>query len=463
MGIIIVNIFSIIFETITSGYIRLLICSRISTNHIDKKQKLILFISIFLRAILCTILKNYAPTLNTIIYLIIDTIILKILLKLTYIKSLLIVIANMSILAITEIISVYLVMFIFNTTMENVLIEPIKLACTTIFQFLLIILSIYSYFKITKTKPINLDFFNDITNKQLLTLAALLIVYIFPPMLIFVLNSYTYPISLLIINSLQFVLIFVISFVFVKSRVEHEKTQSELFTSELHNKTLIGLVDGVRTLKHDYNNIIQSLNGYVLTKQYDKLQVHIKSLLKECNTVNNLSLIDPKIFNEPAIYGIVGSKYFLALEKDIPFELDIITNIAKINFPIPDLSRILGILLDNALEATSKCKDPYIRLEMHFDKRKYADVIKIYNSYDTSVNIEIENIFKKGYSTKEVKSGIGLWEVSKLVNKNPHSQIYASIENDKFVQTLIIENAAVEDLVENELQIEDENNTLQLE
>ena len=87
-------------------------------------------------------------------------------------------------------------------------------------------------------------------------------------MLIFITNSYTYPISLLIINSIQFILICIIAFVFIKNRVEHEKTQSELFTTELHNKTLVGLVDGVRTLKHDQNNIIQSLNGYMLTKQY---------------------------------------------------------------------------------------------------------------------------------------------------------------------------------------------------
>ena len=228
------------------------------------------------------------------------------------------------------------------------------------------------------------------------------------------------------------------------NRVEYEKTQSELFTTELHNKTLVGLVDGVRTLKHDQNNIIQSLNGYVLTKQYDKLQDHIKVLLKECGSVNTLAIIDPKIINEPAIYGIVGSKYFLATEKNITFELEIITDVAKINFPMPDLSRILGILLDNAIEATTKSDDPYIRVEMHFDKRKCANIIKIYNSYDTSIEIDIEKIFKKGYSTKEVKSGIGLSEVNKLINKNPNSQIYASIVKDKFVQTLIIEKNDVE-------------------
>jgi len=444
MGILIVNIFSIIFETLIGSYIILLFYNKLEKQQFNKKQIILLFSGILFRAILCTILKNYIPGINTIISIIIEALLISLVLKLNIFKSLLMIIAKMCIFAITEIIAVYLVMFIFSTTMEGVLSAPSKLLCTTVFHFILITLLITAYHKLTKTKPINLGFFEDINNKQILTLAALLIVYIFPQMLIFIANSYTYPIPLLAINSIQFVLIFIIAFIFVKSRVEHEKTQSELFISELHNKTLVGMVDGVRTMKHDHNNIIQALNGYVLTKQYDALKDHIKVLLKECNSVNNLALIDPKIFNQPAIYGIVGSKYFLAAEKNITFDLDIVTNVATINFPVPDLSRILGILLDNAIEATLKSQDPYIRLEMHYDKRKCADVIKIYNTYDTSINIEIDNIFKKGYSTKEVKSGIGLWEVKKLISKKPHSQIIPAIEGDKFVQTIIIEKSDIE-------------------
>ena len=107
---------------------------------------------------------------------------------------------------------------------------------------------------------------------------------------------------------------------------------------------------------------------------------------------------------------------------------------------MPDLSRILGILLDNAIEATSKLdNNKYIKLEMRFDSKKYADVIRIYNTYDTSIQINTADIFKKGYSSKKVKSGIGLWEVQKLIKKSGNSQIFACIEKEKFVQNIIIE------------------------
>ena len=441
MGLLIVNIFSIIVQAIASTYIMLLLDNKITYLTANKKQTIMTLFLLLIETILSTLLKNYIPGINTLISLIIETLIVSIVLKTKIINSILIVIGNMCIFAITEIISVYLFMFLLNTTMNAILSSPIKLLCASIFQFLLIAGLIYAYYKITKKKPIDFGFFKNITNNQLLLFIALLVVFIFPQMFMFISKSYTYPIPLLVINSLQFILMFVISFVLVKNIVVSEKAQADLYISEIHNKTLVGMVDGIRTLKHDYNNIMQSLNGYCLTKQYDKLQDHIRLLLRECANVNNLDMINPDVFNDPAIYGIIGSKYFLAEERNVNFDFDIVTNIAKINFPKAYLSRILGILLDNAIEAAQKSDDPYVRLEMHYDRRKNADTIRVLNTYDTSINIDLTEIFKKGFSTKEVKSGIGLWEVKKLINKNPNSQIYASVDGKHFVQTLVIEHA----------------------
>lgn len=281
---------------------------------------------------------------------------------------------------------------------------------------------------------------NSINKKTLISIIAILTLCILPQFIIYVLNQYNYPAYFLILNSLQMIIVCIVIFTSFKNSMEKEKAENDLLAANLHNKTMTGMVDGVKKLKHDYNNIMQALNGYVSTKQYDKLQEHINSVIGECNEINTLSVISPKIFNDPAIYGIVGAKYFMAIEKDIKFELDITTNVANINFSMPDLSRILGILLDNAIEATSKLdNNKYIKLEMRFDSKKCADVIRVYNTYDTSIQINTADIFKKGYSSKKVKSGIGLWEVQKLVKKSNNSQIFACVEKEKFIQNIIIE------------------------
>lgn len=307
-------------------------------------------------------------------------------------------------------------------------------------QMLIVVITVTIMRLIVKKKLNFKEIFSWYNKKQLIIIISLILICLFPQFVVFVLNEYNYPTYFLILNSIQIIIICIVIFSSFKKAMEKEKAKSDLTTITLHNKTMTGMVDGVRKLKHDYNNIMQALNGYMSTKQYDKLQAHINSVIGECSDINNLSVINPKIFNDPAIYGIVGAKYFTAIEKDIKFELDISTNIANINFSMPDLSRILGIILDNAMEATTKLeKGRYIKLEMRFDNKKCADIIRVYNTYDTSININTKDVFKKGYSSKEVKSGIGLWEVKKLIDKSGNSQIYASIERNQFIQNIIIE------------------------
>lgn len=428
-----------IIQTFLCGYTVYSISKFFVSEPFSKKQNILLIITSLLGVTFSLIVKNYIPTVNMVTCMVVFILISHFILKITWLKSLLIAILSMTYAAITEIICFFIGIITFNAEVSELTNQPLISIALSLLQCILSFVVLNALHFVTNKKT-NIQYvLGNISYKQILAFSVALALCIFPQMIIFVLTDYSYPTVFLIINSLQFILICIFLFVYLKKSVEHEKTQSDLFTSELHNKTLVGMVDGVRTLKHDYNNIMQALNGYVSTKQYDKLQNHINGVLEECNIVNSLAVIDPKIFNDPAIYGIVGSKFFLANEQNLPFEFDIVTNIAEIQFPMPDLSRILGILLDNAMEATKKAKKPLIRLEMKFDKRKCADVIRVVNTYDTSINIDLEAIYKKGFSTKKVKSGIGLWEVKKLVSKVRNAQVYATIENDKFVQNLIIE------------------------
>ena len=376
-------------------------------------------------------------------FLIIDPIVLILimfLLKQNFVKSLAITLLNILSLIITELIAAFTCMSIFKITSNTLLSNWIYSSIALVMQYVL-------FFGITKIINIIVKNKKDIKYllshiniKTLVSVSVILLLCTLPQFLIYIVNRYNYPIYFLILNSIQMIIVCIILFSSFKNSMEKEKAKSDLVTMNLHNKTMTGLVDGVRKLKHDYNNIMQALNGYVSTKQYDKLQEHLNSVLGECGNINTLSIITPKVFNDPAIYGIVGAKYFLAIEKDIKFDIDVTTNIAKIQFSMPDLSRILGIILDNAIEATEKLeKNRYIKLEMRFDNKKCADIIRIYNTYDTSVHINTQDIFKKGFSSKKIKSGIGLWEVKKLIDKSINSQIYASIEKGKFIQSIIIE------------------------
>lgn len=408
--------------------------------HFSKKQIAIFFISLVALFEIGCLTRGIFTFFNLIVIYPTVFLLSVFLLKLNIIQSISIIVTNIIALIITELIAVFTTMSILKIDSNTFVNSWIYLTIALTIQYTLFFAIVKITNTISKNKTNFRDLLESINTKTVITVLSILALCICPQFIIYVINKYNYPTHFLFLNSIQMIMICIVIFISFKNAMEKEKAKSDLMTITLHNKTMTGMVDGVRKLKHDYNNIMQALNGYVSTKQYDKLQAHINSVIGECSDINNLSVINPKVFNEPAIYGIVGAKYFTAIDKDIKFELDISTNISKINFSMPDLSRILGIILDNAMEATSKLeKGKYIKLEMRYESKKCADIIRVYNTYDTNVHINIQDIFKKGYSSKEVKSGIGLWEVKKLINKSGNSQIYANLDKNLFIQNIIIE------------------------
>ncbi|MGN1012241.1 MAG: sensor histidine kinase [Clostridia bacterium] len=211
--------------------------------------------------------------------------------------------------------------------------------------------------------------------------------------------------------------------------------------SEKNTRRLCKIIDDLKIVKHDYSNILQTLNGYVITKQYDDLEKHIKRLINESKQINFTELINPNVFNQPAVYGIIDSKYFDALEKNIKVNVDVATNIREINFDFIDLSRVLGILLDNAIEASEKTQSKEMSIEFTYNPKKEADIIEIKNSINPNANIDINKIFNKGASSKKKKSGLGLWEVKNIISSTSNSKIYTNINDTTFSQTIVIEKS----------------------
>lgn len=97
---------------------------------------------------------------------------------------------------------------------------------------------------------------------------------------------------------------------------------------------------------------------------------------------------------------------------------------------IYEFARILGILLDNSIEASKDCEQKIINITFRDDTKNKRQLIIIENTY-TNKNIDTEKIFEKGMSGKKDHTGLGLWEVRKIIKKNNNANLYTS-KTDKF-------------------------------
>lgn len=333
---------------------------------------------------------------------------------------------------ISDYISELILMIILKCTLDDILTIPI--------YFLLTIILIYMIFAliIILIKTIKTRKFPTMFGKMSLKTSIILnlILGVFTMVLeSYLLSIYTdlipFELSLIIIITLM--LYFSISMYSIIRTNTLEKTKADLENEILYNKTLTVLHDNIRGFKHDFNNIVQSIGGYIALKDMSGLEDYYKSLLKDCKLTNNLNILNPETINNPSIYSLLTNKYYIASQKNITMTFSIFTDLSKINFNMYELSRILGILLDNAIEAAEETEQKIIEIEFISDNKKQLFIIR--NSCKDS-SISTTKIFEKGYSTKNRNSGIGLWKVHKILSKNTNLDLFTTVKDNIFSQQL---------------------------
>lgn len=207
---------------------------------------------------------------------------------------------------------------------------------------------------------------------------------------------------------------------------------------QLCNKTVLNLYDNTRAFKHDFRNILQAIGGYILTNDMDGLKKYYAQVAKECNITNTLSNLNPEVINNPAIYNILANKYDIASTHNIDINLEVMLDLNDLHMNLYELTRILGILLDNAIEASKECNEKSIHIA--FKQDQYKQMLTIENTYNNK-QICIDKIFEKDYTTKPHNTGLGLWEVRKILKKNSNLNLYTTKNNDYFSQQLEIYSA----------------------
>ena len=186
-----------------------------------------------------------------------------------------------------------------------------------------------------------------------------------------------------------------------------------------------------------FKTLLLLLDGYVQSNNMEGLQVYYSQLLDDCEKVNNLSTLNPDVINEPAVYSLLTTKYHLADEKGISIHLEVFLNLKELNMKIYEFTRILGILLDNAIEAASECENKLVHLVIRRDFHQARQLLIIENTYSNK-DIDTEKIYEKGFSSKPHNTGLGLWEVRQILKKRNNLNLFTSKDDNFFRQQLEI-------------------------
>ena len=401
-----------------------------------KNQKLIYVLVSAILSVSCTffIPKPY----SNIITFIAMPFIIMIIFKVSFLKSVLAEFIPVIIITILEMIIAKFCFVLFNKDYQTCAYIPLfRIPITGCIYF-----SLFLLYKLCKNGNLNITVLDKITKKNkfiIIVNILIALIVLFMQMYLIVYYNDKMPLFIVIINILSLIAYFSLSIYSMVKTMTLEETQADLEQEKLYNKTLQILHDNIRAFKHDFSNIISGIGGYVETNDMNGLKKYYKQLLQDCNQVSNLGSLNPEVVNSPAVYSILANKYYKADSLGIKINLESFIDFNNLHMEIYEFTRILGILMDNAIEASSECVNKLINVVIRNDPRQNRQLLIIENTYKDK-NVDTDKIYQKGYSTKKTNTGLGLWEVEKIIKKHKNLARFTSKTDEFFKQQLEIYN-----------------------
>ena len=218
--------------------------------------------------------------------------------------------------------------------------------------------------------------------------------------------------------------------------VAREKEQFKV--SQAFSSMMADQYQEMRKFRHDYKNILLTLEGYIRDQEWQGLadyfhqhiqptQVTTDQLGLELSRLSKIQSPDVRnlLFTKLAFAGTNGIDLSIEVPDDI--HLNVVRN------PIY-LVRIIGILLDNAIEALSNQEGGKLTLAVFED---LGDVHLIIENDCQEDPGDLNKLLEAGYSTKGSGRGLGLSNALELARESQF-QLTTQFANERFTQHLLI-------------------------
>lgn len=225
----------------------------------------------------------------------------------------------------------------------------------------------------------------------------------------------------------------------LKEKFKSKEKEREYKQLIIYTEVIEGLIKNLRTYQHNYINTLTSIRGYVEQGEYEALKKYlVEEVFEDTKMLKGKDAFSPlqKISN-PGINGLVATKINSAINNNIQFNVEVLEDIDFTPYCIEtiDICKIIGILLDNAIEAAMESEKKNISLLIARNEQDVSIVVT--NTFKNPP--DINKMFNYGYSTKGKNRGIGLSIVKDILNtKYPNLLLNTIIEKDTFIAELII-------------------------
>ncbi len=254
-----------------------------------------------------------------------------------------------------------------------------------------------------------------------------------------------YPTEVLSLNgmlitafTLSAILIFYNMYDILKKNHELSLQQAQFAIIQDYAQRMENLYEDVRVFRHDYRNILATMQNYIDGENIETLKKYFHDTILCCAPVlsdDGFTLGKLHRLEDNAIKSLLYTKAVAILNHKIHLKLEIMENIPVLPMDNITLCQILGILLDNALEASLVSAEKSIHITIVATD---SSVLFSITNSTLPLLVPMTTLFKRGYSSKEGHEGVGLATAKELLDSISCAELSTKHDGTVFCQTLEI-------------------------
>ena len=230
-------------------------------------------------------------------------------------------------------------------------------------------------------------------------------------------------------NIMEFHISALIEIIFIVFLVIYfrEKNQNSLLNEKFNDlfdyiQTIEDIVESEQLNIHEYKNQLTVIKGMSKDKNINN---YINSIVVNNDIDMNFNS-DLKKLPKGGLKGLLYYKSAVAKKKNLNLIIDINKNSCQVLKTmsienVKTLSKLLGVYLDNAIEASEISDAKNLSIEIY----NKSDKVNIVISNSTIKNIDISKFNKKDYSTKGNSRGKGLYLLTNKVKNRYFSDFFS--------------------------------------